>query len=114
MVYFIFNNILGEYTEAIYTANHKECSRQNYVTNIINENCTMDSHLYLPYCKVVTKDNKQSFLLKHHEYVLKSLYKTDICEHILQRIIENISISSSINKYQFCQHIIERIINDIV
>ena len=288
LVYFIFNNILGEYTEAIYTANHKECSSQNYVTNIKNENCTMDSHLYLPYGKIVTKDNKQSFLLKHHEYVLKnkqmnlntshkssiilecplcdfkstsnlarhffkhlnpkcksyidglqaytfvhieqfysrrsskrmkgiaqlrkyasyheleiltpskryqlilnkfsilqktilsvfcdnglrycikegdtlilektemdplwnidsiyqnvdfamlksfsdflggfdltyvpkskdhiikSLYKTDICEHILQRIIENISISSSINKYQFCQHIIETIINDIV
>ena len=66
LVYFIFNNILGEYTEAIYTGNHKECSHQDYVTNIINENCTIDSHLYLPYCKVVTKDNKQSFLLKHH------------------------------------------------
>ena len=279
---------MNEYTEEIYTANHKECSRQNYVTNIINQNCTMDSHLYLPYCKVVTKDNKPSFLLKHHEYVLtnkqlnlntshkssiilecplcdfksatnltrhffkhlnpkcksyidglqgytfvnieqfygkriskrmkgigklikyecyheldiltpskryhlivnkfgilqknilsvfcdngfryiinagdnlilektdidplwnidsifqkvdfamlksfsdflsgfeltyvpkskdhiiKSLYKTDICEHILQRIIENISINSTINKYQFCQNMIERIINDIV
>ena len=71
LVYFIFNNILGEYTEGIYTGNHKQCSRQAYVTNIINENCTLESHLYLPYCKLVTKDNKQSFLLKHHDYVIR-------------------------------------------
>ena len=55
-----------------------------------------------------------TYVPKSKDHIIKSLYKTDICEHILQRIIENISISSSINKYQFCQHIIETIINDIV
>ena len=55
-----------------------------------------------------------TYLPKSKDHIIASLYKTDICEHIIQRIIHNISINSSINKYQFCQHIIERIINDIV